>query len=159
MSKALTIESYEDELKPLIMKPTDSEFKRKMPISLNTETDIVSERFGWALIEELQALQTLSEVLSTRARYLEAMRVSALIHDLVKPVWTPMSGTLVLPGIIKEKPQFGVSPIGISIKKEEMIIDPEKLERNIFYLFSFKDEKYVARKIEGDVLEIYEVIE
>lgn len=58
-----------------------------------------------------------------------------------------------------ERKTFGISLGGIKTQKEEMSIDPQKLEPNVFYLFSYKDEKYVARKSDEDVVEIYEVIE
>jgi hypothetical protein len=59
----------------------------------------------------------------------------------------------------EEEKEFGISLSGIKAGKEEMSIDPKKLQPNIFYLFSFKDEKYVARKSDNDVVEIYEVLE
>jgi len=48
---------------------------------------------------------------------------------------------------------------GIKVKREEISVDPKKLESNLFYLFSYQDEKYVARKTDEEVVEIYEVIE
>lgn len=57
-----------------------------------------------------------------------------------------------------EPKKFGISFAGIKVRKEEIFIDPTKLEQNVFYLFSYKDEKYVARKSDKDVVEIYEVI-
>lgn len=45
------------------------------------------------------------------------------------------------------------------MKEEQITIDPKKLEPNTFYLFSCRDEKYVARRTDRDVVEIYEVTE
>lgn len=62
----------------------------------------------------------------------------------------------------KEVPKhkrFGISLEGIKVKKKEISIDPRKLKPNVFYLFSYKDEKYVARKSDNNVVEIYEVME
>ena len=59
----------------------------------------------------------------------------------------------------EEKKEFGISLTGIKAGKEEISIEPERLERNVFYLFSYHDEKYVARKSGKDIVEIYEVIE
>lgn len=76
--------------------------------------------------------------------------------------WESMCETLVK-GIMWEKfpeyKRFGISLAGIKAGKEEISIDPKKLEPNVFYLFSYKDEKYVARKSDDDVIEIYEVME
>jgi len=55
--------------------------------------------------------------------------------------------------------KFGISLEGIKVNEKEISIDPRKLEPNVFYLFSYKDEKYVARKTDENVVEIYEVIE
>ena len=55
--------------------------------------------------------------------------------------------------------KFGISLTGIKVKREEISVDPKKLEPKVFYLFSYKDEKYVACKTDEDVVEIYEVIE
>jgi hypothetical protein len=71
---------------------------------------------------------------------------------------SPKRVTPIMPKV-REKPPIGISLAGISVKKEEIIIDPEELKQNVFYLFSLRDEKYVVRKLEGDVIEIYEVIE
>lgn len=60
---------------------------------------------------------------------------------------------------VQESKKFGISLAGIRVKKEEISVDPKKLESNVFYLFSYKDEQYVARKTDEDVVEIYEVIE
>lgn len=56
-------------------------------------------------------------------------------------------------------PKFGISPAGITIKMDEIKVNLEKLKPKIFYLFSYKDEKYVARKVDRDIVEIYEVLE
>lgn len=61
--------------------------------------------------------------------------------------------------IVQEKKIFGISMAGIRVERKEISIDPEKLRPNVFYLFSYEDEKYVARKINGDIVEIFEVIE
>ena len=42
---------------------------------------------------------------------------------------------------------------------DEIEIDPEQLESNVFYFISYKDEKYVARKTESGNIEIFEVVE
>lgn len=62
----------------------------------------------------------------------------------------------------KEVPKhekFGISLEGIKVTEKEISIDPRKLKPNVFYLFSYKDEKYVARKSDNNVVEIYEVME
>lgn len=78
-------------------------------------------------------------------------------------IWKPMKwggkAELVSFRLREEKKEFGISLAGIKARKEEISIDPRKLESNVFYLFSYKDEKYVARKSDNDVVEIYEVIE
>ena len=62
-------------------------------------------------------------------------------------------------GIFPEKKTFGISLAGISVEREEISIDPEKLESNVFYLFSYKDDKYVTRKTDEGIIEVYEVVE
>jgi len=59
--------------------------------------------------------------------------------------------------ISKEK--FGISLSGIKVRKDEIVIDPEMLKSDVFYLFSYKNERYVARKTNNNIIEIYEVIE
>jgi len=61
--------------------------------------------------------------------------------------------------IVPKPKKFGISLAGIKVKREEISVDPKKFEPKVFYLFSYKDEKYVARKTDEDVVEIYEVIE
>ena len=61
--------------------------------------------------------------------------------------------------ILPEKKKFGISLLGIRVKKEEITIDPEKLKPNVFYLFSYIDEKYVTRKTDEGIVEVFEVVE
>jgi hypothetical protein len=58
-----------------------------------------------------------------------------------------------------ERKTFGVSMSGIKSQREQVQIKPELLEKDVFYLFSHKQDKYVARKTDEDVVEIFEVIE
>lgn len=60
---------------------------------------------------------------------------------------------------VPEKKRFGISLLGILPRKEGIIIDSKELESEVFYLFSYKDEKYVARRVDKDIVEIYEVLE
>lgn len=59
----------------------------------------------------------------------------------------------------EKKPLFGISLLGILPRRGgSLIIDPKELESKVFYLFSYKDEKYVARKVDENIVEVYEVL-
>jgi hypothetical protein len=59
---------------------------------------------------------------------------------------------------VGRKRAFGVSS-GIKIEKEEVSIDMDALEPNTFYLFTYEEDKYVARRTAEGLIEIFEVIE
>lgn len=193
MAKALTVESYEDELKPL-MKPTDSEFKREMRLSIDAETTKdhleASEIYNDLLVSPY--VESVYQVSKAVVKYKIAKstslaKIMALLSDKYtekyaeKIHWVPAIyggyvGTVLellpcpyekaLPSLLKKaliepkkEPLFGISLIGISVRDEKITIDPRKLEPNIFHLFSYKDDKYVARKTDENTLEVYEVLE
>lgn len=54
---------------------------------------------------------------------------------------------------------FGVSLLGIRAERKELSVNPQLLESNVFYLFSYENERYIARKNDDSVVEIFEVIE
>ena len=84
------------------------------------------------------------------------------LKAVYEKLWEDTCRTFVEPMMWKEKfpkhKTFGISLLGISRGKEEISIDPKELKSKVFYLFSYKDEKYVARKVDKDIIEIYEVL-
>jgi len=151
VSKALTVESYEDELKPLILKPQDSEFTKQMRISFDLET---------TEYEKISKEQVKLATDRFEAMYLDIL--DYLFRDYAIHAFPSVatSTRIALCDILKSRfiERFPI-PTGIVVKEEEITIDPKKLEPNIFYLFSYQNEKYVARKTEKGIVEIYEVTE
>lgn len=88
---------------------------------------------------------------------------SISLKVVYKKLWEDTCRAFVEPMMWEEKPPkyrtFGISRFGIKVKKDEISIDPEKLNPNVFYLFSYKDEKYVTRKTDEGIVEVFEVIE
>ena len=58
-----------------------------------------------------------------------------------------------------KKEIFGKSQKGISLIDNKIKIDPKELEPNVFHLFSYKKEKYMVRKTDEQIVELYEVQE
>jgi hypothetical protein len=179
MSKALTVESYEDGLKPMLSKPQDSEFIRQMQISFGLETTGYAEEISASERQvELSYARSIMESADTLDYLLRDSRMSHSIGALCLAnclfcisstlACTSLSLSLstglfysTLYDMLKsriEKKRLPVST-GITVKEEEITINPKKLEPDIFYLFYHKNEKYVARRIDRDVVEIYEVTE
>lgn len=80
------------------------------------------------------------------------------IPKFSKPRWIYPKWEQTRLGKVPERKKLGISLLGILPKGEEIVIDPKELESKVFYLFSYKDEKYVARKVDEDIVEIYEVL-
>lgn len=173
MSKALTVES-EESLRPMLIKPKDSEFKRGIRLSIDAETtkEFPMARsdqiaiLSYLLFKEYRAFKpvTLGDI--TKGMKLDCdiyKAMHALIH--ISSHGTLSAARMVEGTEVKlifeptKKPTFGVSLTGIRVEKGEITIDPKELEQDIFYLFSYKDEKYVARKTHETTVEVYEVLD
>jgi len=180
MSKALTVESCEDELRPTLLKPQDDEFSRQVRISLDLETTnyvgktnkeltvgalaldrciLDTDRFDYLCRDYRESHSTATLLLS--AELMSAIARSYISpYGSVLPFFTELAGSTIcaISKLRKEKKSM-VSTTGIMVKDEQIRIDPRRLERNAFYLFSYKDEKYVARRTNEYIVEVYEVTE
>jgi len=170
----------------MLIKPKDSEFRRGIRLSIDAETTkefpmVRNEHaiLSYLLFKKYRAFKpvTLDDIAEgTKLDYNTDAYMNAYMNIIYKAIadkdliHISSHGKLNVARMgegtdVKlifeptKKPTFGVSLTGIRVERGEITIDPKELDKDTFYLFSCKDEKYVARRTSESNLEIYEVLE